>query len=397
MWGADVTAGRRRPAGDAHARPRHGGARGQARSSGMSIDVRTGVDVTGFEPGAVHTDHGRLPADLVVLGMGVDARLRAGRRGRPRARRARRDPGRPPPAHGGRGRVGRRATAPSRSTSSAGVPCTSRSARSPTARAAWPASTSVAATPPSPGVVGTAITRVCGTEVARTGLDRDRGRLATASRRDRHDRVDDAGRLPAQRRAHHREAGGRGRHRPRARRPDRRRRRLAAMRIDVLAAAVTAGMTVERPDRSRPRLRAPVLAGLGPDRHGRPGRRPVCRSPAEGAHDEARDRHRQAVQARGGEGRAQGGRACPGSPSTRSRATVARAGTSRPTGAPSTDRLPAQGARSRWWSTTTPSTGSSTLIVAAARTGQIGDGKIWVTDVSEIVRIRTGERGTDAL
>jgi nitrogen regulatory protein P-II 1 len=36
-------------------------------------------------------------------------------------------------------------------------------------------------------------------------------------------------------------------------------------------------------------------------------------------------------------------------------------------------------------------------IVAAARTGQIGDGKVWVTAVDELVRVRTGERGSDAL
>ena len=36
-------------------------------------------------------------------------------------------------------------------------------------------------------------------------------------------------------------------------------------------------------------------------------------------------------------------------------------------------------------------------IVEAARTGSIGDGKVWVTSVEEIVRIRTGERGDDAL
>ncbi len=36
-------------------------------------------------------------------------------------------------------------------------------------------------------------------------------------------------------------------------------------------------------------------------------------------------------------------------------------------------------------------------IVAAARTDKIGDGKIWVTDVSNVVRIRTGERDNDAL
>jgi len=36
-------------------------------------------------------------------------------------------------------------------------------------------------------------------------------------------------------------------------------------------------------------------------------------------------------------------------------------------------------------------------IVAAARTGQIGDGKVWTTTVDDLVRIRTGERGSDAL
>jgi nitrogen regulatory protein P-II 1 len=37
------------------------------------------------------------------------------------------------------------------------------------------------------------------------------------------------------------------------------------------------------------------------------------------------------------------------------------------------------------------------VITTAARTGKIGDGKIWVTDVDRIVRIRTGELGSDAL
>jgi nitrogen regulatory protein P-II 1 len=36
-------------------------------------------------------------------------------------------------------------------------------------------------------------------------------------------------------------------------------------------------------------------------------------------------------------------------------------------------------------------------IVNAARTEKIGDGKIWVTEVSDLVRIRTGERGGDAV
>ena len=36
-------------------------------------------------------------------------------------------------------------------------------------------------------------------------------------------------------------------------------------------------------------------------------------------------------------------------------------------------------------------------IATAAATGKIGDGKIWVTDVDRIVRIRTGEEGADAV
>jgi len=36
-------------------------------------------------------------------------------------------------------------------------------------------------------------------------------------------------------------------------------------------------------------------------------------------------------------------------------------------------------------------------IVKAAQTGQIGDGKIFVSDLSEAVRIRTGETGVDAV
>ena len=37
------------------------------------------------------------------------------------------------------------------------------------------------------------------------------------------------------------------------------------------------------------------------------------------------------------------------------------------------------------------------VIADAARTGKIGDGKIWVTEVARLVRIRTGETGEDAL
>jgi nitrogen regulatory protein P-II 1 len=36
-------------------------------------------------------------------------------------------------------------------------------------------------------------------------------------------------------------------------------------------------------------------------------------------------------------------------------------------------------------------------IVRAARTGKIGDGKVWVSAIETVVRVRTGERGADAL
>jgi len=37
------------------------------------------------------------------------------------------------------------------------------------------------------------------------------------------------------------------------------------------------------------------------------------------------------------------------------------------------------------------------LITDAAKTGKIGDGKIFVTNVEEVIRIRTGEKGEDAI
>jgi len=37
------------------------------------------------------------------------------------------------------------------------------------------------------------------------------------------------------------------------------------------------------------------------------------------------------------------------------------------------------------------------LITDAARSGKIGDGKIWVSGIDSVIRIRTGETGTDAI
>ena len=37
------------------------------------------------------------------------------------------------------------------------------------------------------------------------------------------------------------------------------------------------------------------------------------------------------------------------------------------------------------------------VMVKSAQSGKIGDGKVWVTPVDEVVRVRTGERGPEAL
>lgn len=47
--------------------------------------------------------------------------------------------------------------------------------------------------------------------------------------------------------------------------------------------------------------------------------------------------------------------------------------------------------------TTEDTTRVTDAIKDAASTGKIGDGKIWVTAVSEVIRIRTGESGSDAI
>ena len=41
--------------------------------------------------------------------------------------------------------------------------------------------------------------------------------------------------------------------------------------------------------------------------------------------------------------------------------------------------------------------GVAQRIVEAARTGKIGDGKVWILPVDDVIRIRTGEAGSDAL
>lgn len=41
--------------------------------------------------------------------------------------------------------------------------------------------------------------------------------------------------------------------------------------------------------------------------------------------------------------------------------------------------------------------GVADVIASAARSGKIGDGKIWITSVDGLMRIRTGEQGDDAI
>ena len=79
------------------------------------------------------------------------------------------------------------------------------------------------------------------------------------------------------------------------------------------------------------------------------------------------------------------------------RATVVSAATPRSTGARTTRWTSCRRCASSWWRRTSSSRRSSTRSSKAARTGKIGDGKVWVTPVATLVRVRTGERGADAL
>ena len=74
----------------------------------LSIDLRTGVAVTGFEPGQVHTDQGSLPADLVVLGLGVEPETTLADEAGLALGAAPIDPRRPTPADGRGGDLGGR-------------------------------------------------------------------------------------------------------------------------------------------------------------------------------------------------------------------------------------------------------------------------------------------------
>jgi len=209
----------------------------------LSIDVRTGVDVIGFEPGSVHTSQGRVDADLVVLGMGVEpettlaagAGLDLGVRGAVR--------------------VDRRQL-----TSLEGVYAAGDCAESFHVVSRRPVHVALGTVANKhgrvaginigggyatfPGVAGTAITRVCGLEVARTGLNEaEAGRAGFVASSTTIEASTKAGYLPSAepmvvrlvveqgtgRVLGGQIVGGAG----------------AAMRIDVVAAAVTTRMTVD--------------------------------------------------------------------------------------------------------------------------------------------------------
>ncbi len=209
----------------------------------LSIDVRTGVAVTGFEPGAVMTDQGRLAADLVVLGMGVEpdttlmaqAGLQLGVRGAVPVNR------RLETAVEGVWAAGDCAESFHR-VSQRPVHVALGTVANRHGRVAGINIGGGYAT--FPGVVGTAVTRICGTEIGRTGLTR------TEAERDGFEVVDttiesttqarymaDAEPLSLKLVAEARTGrllggqvvGGRG----------------AGLRVDTLAAAVTAGFTVD--------------------------------------------------------------------------------------------------------------------------------------------------------
>ena len=182
----------------------------------------------------------------------------------------------------------------------------------------------------------------------------------------------------------------------------------------VIFGVAFAFFKIQDTSRSRWQGRHPLHRG-GRDRRSRPAgdgrpRLPRVRDQALPAHriamnvharrrttHEAHHRDHQAVQARRREGRPEGGRRHRHDRRARSGGSAARAATPRPTAAPSTRSTSSPRSASRSSSTTPSLDAVVDAIVAAAATGKIGDGKIWVTDVDRLVRIRTGEEGVDVV
>ena len=363
----------------------------------LSIDVRTGVAVTGFEPGQVHTDQGTMEADVVVLGMGVEpestladaAGLELGVRGAVRVNRRQQTAVEgiwaagdcaesfhlvsQRPVHVALGTVANRAGRVAGINIGGGYATFA-------------------------GVAGTAVTRICGTEVGSHRPHPLRSRAGRLRGGDHHHRVHHPGRLHGRRRSPHGEARGRGRLRAVAGRPDRG-WRGAGLRIDTLATAVTAGFTIDEvvnldlayaPPFSPlwdPIATAARVGSRGRDRIRRPGRHLVKLVTAI-IKPFRLEEVKEALKAAGVAGvtvtEIRGIRA-PGWPHRE----LPRLGV--PGG------LRAQGAPRGGHRRCRAPTSWSEVIADAARTGQIGDGKIWITPVDRLVRIRTGELDADAL
>lgn len=136
----------------------------------FGIDVRCGTEVAGFAPGVVHTAGGDLPADLVVLGLGVapnaalalDAGLAAGAKGAIRVDHRQRTSAAGIYAAGDCSDV-------LHQVSGARVHIALGTVANRTGRVAGVNLGGGYAS--FPGVLGTAITRVCEVEIARTGLN----------------------------------------------------------------------------------------------------------------------------------------------------------------------------------------------------------------------------------
>ena len=209
----------------------------------FGIDVRTGVEVTGFSPGSAHTSGGDLPADLVVLGLGVVANsalaatagIETGERGGIA--------------------VSQRQHTSADGVWAAGDCCLSHHlvARRPVhlplgtvankqGRVAGINMGGGYAT--FPGVVGTAVTRICSTEVARTGLNEaEAAALGLGWESARITSTTRAGYLPGAGDITVKMLAERGSGRLLGAQLVG--KEGAAKRIDVVATAVTRGMTVE--------------------------------------------------------------------------------------------------------------------------------------------------------
>jgi NADPH-dependent 2,4-dienoyl-CoA reductase/sulfur reductase-like enzyme len=135
----------------------------------FGIELRTGTEVQGFEPGTVHTSQGTIPADLVVLGLGVapnsgiaiDAGLAAGAAGAVKVDHRQRT------SHEGIYAAGDCADS-RHQVSGERVHIALGTVANKTGRVAGVNLGGGYAT--FPGVLATAVTRVCEVEIARTGL-----------------------------------------------------------------------------------------------------------------------------------------------------------------------------------------------------------------------------------